>query len=104
MNIQEVTDKLNPLRPLELGDPVMHKPTRLNGYVEALETQPGIDATLVTVRLESGKVMRGLRREEFALHHFKPAIQFAMPTAGASPALEKLEGAISAESILDQIE
>lgn len=56
------------LRPLAVGDPVIHKATGLCGTVEAVETYSTTDTQMVSVALLNGKRMRGIRREEFGLH------------------------------------
>lgn len=106
----ELAGKLNKPRPFQVGDPVIHKSTGLCGWVEAVESYGTTDGQMLTVKLISGKYIRGLRREEFGLHTAGPEqVKAQAPVGQFSGAHEnvanapKLEGSISTASILDQL-
>ena len=61
------------LCPLEVGQPVIHTITKLCGTVEAVEHYSTSNRQLLTVRLLSGKYMRGIPRQDFRLHTAGPA-------------------------------
>ena len=109
----EVAGKMNKPRPFQLGDPVIHKSTGLCGIVESIERIGNTDGQMLTVALLSGKYIRGLRREEFGLHHPSGAqvreqsrgmgTTAATTDVGEDVIITRIEGPISTRSILDEL-
>lgn len=109
----DLAGKLNKPRAFQLGDPVIHKSTGLCGTVEAVESYGTADGQIVGVALLSGKHIRGLRREEFALHHpgveqIRAQSQGVVTTAsttdkGEDVLIARIEGSISTASILNEL-
>jgi hypothetical protein len=111
--VLEVAARVNKMRPLALGDAVIHKMTGLCGHVEAVETFGSTQGQMVSVRLISGKLLRGLRREEFGLHTAGPEqVRAQAPKETVLAVLHdtqeawvsaKIEGTILGDSILDEL-
>lgn len=117
----EVAGKMNKPRPFQLGDPVIHKSTGLCGIVESIERIGNTDGQMLTVALLNGKHIRGLRREEFGLHHpgaeqvraqrsgqtepqwVKPTPANPQPITVDGTAVWECVGPISTRSILDEL-
>lgn len=109
----ELAGKMNKPRKFQLGDPVIHKSTGLCGTVEAVESYGTADGQIIGVALLSGKHIRGLRREEFALHHPGPEqirtqSQGMVTTAsttdkGEDVIIVRIEGPVSTASILNEL-
>ena len=109
-HITDLTDKINKLRPLELGDPVIHKATKLCGHVCAIESYQRVEGQIISVALFNRKTMRGISRLEFALNTPSleqmraHALNLQAVTTGAQEAISvALEGPVSDVSILDEL-
>lgn len=105
----DITGKINKLRPLGVGDRVIHKSTGNCGTVTAVESYSRTEGQMVSVELLNGKKMRGIPRMEFGLHtpsiaqirvqSFQPTVTTKMQEAISV----KLDGPISNISILDEL-
>lgn len=108
--VEETLEKLNKLRPLALGDKVIHKATGLCGTVEAVESFDTVGGQIIGVALLNGRHIRGLRREEFALHTpgLEQIREQGVKLVEAASEIQresiKLTGPISDRSILNELE
>jgi len=108
MDIVKTVDKLNKPRLFELNDRVIHKLTRLTGRVEATERIAGTDGQMLTVALDHGATMRGIRSTEFGLNTARIAVQRPDPAvegvqSGRWEASPEVTGPIDGRSLLDEL-
>jgi hypothetical protein len=115
MDITKTVDKMNKPRAFELGDPVIHKLTKVCGFVEAVERIGGADYQTLVVRLLNGNYMRGIRSTEFGLNSgLQRTVAAALDPRTAQQAEAKAgmafswdgsapTGPVSDRSILDEI-
>lgn len=116
----DLADKMNKPRAFELGDRVIHKLTQRSGRVLAIE-RIGETNQMLTVELNDGKIMRGIRGSEFGLNTggvFLPGLQKPSTDAierfnaaraeqgiqsGRWEATPEMTGPIDGRSMLDEL-
>jgi hypothetical protein len=112
---KEVVKSTGNARPLEILDGVLHTPSKIRGTV--IEVGTVGNEQIVSVRTHTNRILSKLNAKEFVLQKsyiglMRPEPPTASETVLGQPIMErrfeeaggKLEGPISEESILDQLE